>query len=124
MVQRHWKIQEYKCGKLVGSQTMAGAMFSESEMIVLLQRLASKQLPKHEIVSASLKRGAAGYSLVLEPVVVSTVDGLTIRLGDDPEFVATLIPARKDRADAQRPPRPQALRPDRCGHHGRQDHHR
>jgi hypothetical protein len=43
--------------------------FTETEIIALLQRLASKYLTDHEIISASRRKGDVGYSSELEPTI-------------------------------------------------------
>lgn len=64
---RYWKIAGYDGEKQTFEKILPAGSLSESQVILLLQRLAAKHLDDEEIVSASLRSKAPGYRSLLEP---------------------------------------------------------
>ncbi len=60
-----WKIRGHDGLVPIFEQTIPGNL-SEREVIALLQRLASRHLSNDEVVSASLRKNAKGYTPHLE----------------------------------------------------------
>jgi hypothetical protein len=63
-----WVITGFESSASVYDHRLPIDSLSESEVLTLLQRLASRHLTPEEIISASLRKGAPGYSSLLEPV--------------------------------------------------------
>ena len=76
--------------------------FSEEEMIALLQRLVCKHLEIHEIINASLKEHSAGYGPELKPNIDRS-GKLTISVGTNPHYVATILNLTRAIKPAERP---------------------
>jgi hypothetical protein len=66
MSDRFWKIRGNDGGLQVFERAIAEGSLSESEMIVILQRLASRHLTDYEVASWSLRDNANGYAAHLE----------------------------------------------------------
>jgi len=66
MSKQIWRIYGYDGDRAVFTRTVPRWSLSESEMIRLLQRLASRHLTVDEVVSASLRKNADAYATHLE----------------------------------------------------------
>lgn len=82
-----WHVEGRNGSTVMFECDMPGNM-SEREIEVTLQRLVARHLSEVEVVSASLRKNARGYSTLLERVG----RGLPICYGEDPHYIA----ARKD----------------------------
>ena len=96
-----WRIEGYNGDRLVMSETLSFAAFSEKEIVTLLQRLASKHLADHEIISASHRKNSVGYGSALEPKIDRS-GTTTIMVGADPHFAARLTQSGENKANAAR----------------------
>ena len=101
MAANMWRIEGYNGEKLAMSDTLSVAAFSEEEIVILLQRLASKHLADHEIISASRRKNSVGYSSALEQRIDRS-NVTTIMVGSDPHFVARLTEFGENKANAHR----------------------
>jgi hypothetical protein len=63
-----WVITGFENSASVYDHRLPIDSLSEAEVLTLLQRLASRHLTPKEIISASLRRDAQGYSSLLEPM--------------------------------------------------------
>ena len=66
MTRRHWVIRGYDGSDQTFERTMSEGLLTEAEMKVVLERLACRHLSDEEVVSASLRKNAAGYRADLE----------------------------------------------------------
>ena len=87
---KRWRIQGFDGDKLLIQETMGYESFTEAEIIALLERLASKYLTEHEIISASRRKGDVGYSCLLEHTIDRSGQ-LNISVGSNPHFVASVF---------------------------------
>ena len=76
-----WKIEIYEGDKQVLGDTTGAHGFSKDQMIALLQRLASRDLPEHEIINASRVPNSVGYSNAL--VVKESLGGKLLTILTD-----------------------------------------
>ncbi len=79
-----WHIEGFDGGTLIFESDMPGNM-SSSEIETTLQRLVAGHLSAEEIVSASLRKSARGYSPLLERVGA----GAPVCYGENPFYIAT-----------------------------------
>ncbi len=68
------------------SREFSGGMFSESELITVLQRLVCQDLTRDEIVECSLRRGRKGKRNLLDPHISRDPYGISV--GENPYFTA------------------------------------
>jgi hypothetical protein len=90
---RFWRIEGYDRARRVFEKTLAFGALSEPQMVVLLQRLASRHLGDNEIIASSLRRNVSGCASHLEHRVGSRATGekrYTISVGLDPHYVASV----------------------------------
>jgi hypothetical protein len=66
MPRRVWKIRGYENDQPVYEQSLPAGSLTDQEMILLLQRLASRHLSDGEVISGSLNRNAKEYEPHLE----------------------------------------------------------
>ncbi len=66
MTRRHWVIRGYDGSEQTFERALPEGLLSEAEMKIVLQRLACRHLSDEEVVSASLRKNAAGYRADLE----------------------------------------------------------
>ena len=90
MGRERWRIEGFDSHKLLIQETMGYESLTEAEIIALLQRLASKYLTEHEIISASRRKGDVGYASFLEPTIDRSGQ-LNISVGCNPHFVASVF---------------------------------
>ena len=66
MTQKVWKVRGYQGTDRLFEWSCPVRAFTEADMRSLLQRLVSMHLERKDIISASLKKGAKGYTSHLE----------------------------------------------------------
>ncbi|MBR1158112.1 hypothetical protein [Bradyrhizobium elkanii] len=66
IARRYWVIRGYDGSEQTFERTIQEGLLSEVEMKVVLQRLACRHLSDDEVVSASLRKNAAGFRADLE----------------------------------------------------------
>ncbi len=89
MSDRFWKIRGNDGGLQVFERAIAEGSLSESEMIVILQRLASRHLIDYEVVSSSLRKNANGYAAHLEVQRCHGKNYALMTTGSDHHYIAT-----------------------------------
>jgi hypothetical protein len=87
---RAWRIEGYDGDQRIFDRTIPVGMISDSELKVLMQRLACRHLSDAEIVAASLRRNSEGYSPLLELSVTSAPGQHVICSGDNPHYIASI----------------------------------
>jgi hypothetical protein len=78
---QHWRIEGMEGDTRTFEVSIPMGSLSEAEIIALLRRLASRHLTAGEIVAASLRKSARGYSPLLEARVESEAGRYTITVG-------------------------------------------
>jgi len=63
---RAWRITGYEGSKEIFSRLLPESSISESEMIAVLQRLASRHLTADEVVSSSLRKNSSNHASHLD----------------------------------------------------------
>ena len=86
---RYWKIEGYDGFNKTFEKVLPEGSLSESEIVVLLQRLYARHLDEDEIVSSSLRRNARSYAPHLEPQC-GQGRRRTISVGSSPSYVASI----------------------------------
>ena len=88
---KKWKIEIYERGQSteISATTISHVAFTKEQMVTLLQRLASRNLPVHEVIDASRVSGSVGYSSSLE--VTEKLNGNFLSAGNDPKYIARLV---------------------------------
>ena len=87
---RYWKIEGYDSFNKTFERVLPEGSLSESEIVVLLQRLSARHLDEDEIVSSSLRKNTPGYTHHLESHF-DQGDRPMIRVGDSgPYYVASI----------------------------------
>ena len=82
-----WLIQGYKSTQKIYETDLPLASLSESEMIVLLQRLACRHLSEDEIVDASVRKSAKRHNPI--PLTIereSTRERFSMSIGHNPYY--------------------------------------
>jgi hypothetical protein len=88
---RYWKIEGYDSTDKTFEKVLPEGSLSESEIVVLLQRLSARHLDEDEIVSSSLRQNATGYASHLERHIDQGGRRIMIRIGDSsPYYVASI----------------------------------
>ena len=87
---RYWKIEGWDSYNKTFEKVLPKGSLSESQIVVLLQRLLARHLDEEEIVSSSLRRKAHGYTAHLEPQFGRGARRPTITVGDNPYYVASM----------------------------------
>ena len=87
---RYWKIEGYVGTDKIFEKVLPEASLSESETVILMQRLLATHLDQAEIVSSSLRHTGAGYTSHLEPQIDHSHHPM-IRVGSSTYYVANLF---------------------------------
>ena len=88
--ERYWKIEGFDSADKTFEKVLPEGSLTESEIVVLLQRLLARHLDEDEVVSSSLRRNATGYASHLESHFDQGGRPM-IRVGDSgPHYVASI----------------------------------
>ena len=87
---RHWKIEGFAGTEKIFEKVLPEGYLSESETVILLQRLVARHLDEAEIVSSSLRHTGPGYTPHLEAQIDHSHHP-TIRVGSSTYYVASLL---------------------------------
>lgn len=88
-IPKFWRIKGEGLSEPFETFVPAGSL-TETEIIVMLQRLVCAHLDAHEIVSASLRKKARGYAPHLAPLIDRKSLVGTISIGSNPFYVASV----------------------------------
>lgn len=102
MSNRSWKICGYDGAREVFQRAVPEGALSESEVIILLQRLASRHLTDDDVVSSSLRKNADDYAVHLEVQRSRGGKYVLMTTGSGHHYIATIEEA------AHRPPASEA----------------
>ena len=102
---RVWKIAGCDGSKTMWEGEVPFGMMSESEMEVLLKRLAAKHLHQDEIVASSLRKNAKGRMNHLD--VRGNIGGkpALMTMGTGRHYTARIVEGDDNRAAARKPPK-------------------
>lgn len=89
MPQEVWLISGFESTESVYKHRIPLGFLSEAEVLLLLQRLASRHLSPDEVVSSSLREDAPGYTPLLEPMA-DRGGKYILRVGNDQWYTATV----------------------------------
>lgn len=93
-----WIIQGFQASEQTFHRTVSADAMSLSEVSILLQRLAARDLSFDEIFATSLRANNPDFSPALRPRMTSK-DHFTVSVGTDPLYIATLVPSEEAPAE-------------------------
>lgn len=86
---KRWIVTGYDGTTETEKFSVSFGMMSEAQIKLFLQRLSARDLTGSEIMATALKKGAPGYSPLLEPLV-GRGGRRAISVGSNPHYVAAL----------------------------------
>ena len=89
MPEKAWLITGSESTESVYKHRIPVDALSEAEVLLLLQRLASRHLTPDEVVSSSLRENAPGYTPLLQPMA-DRGGRYILRVGNDHCYTATV----------------------------------